>query len=331
MVEFYRSKNESLFNIKDFPYEDKYLNNIRGFDKYKDIRMSYIDEGNKTSDLTFLMLHGSPTWSYLWRHFIKEVVDAKYRAVALDMIGFGRSDKPLEEEAYTFESMRESIISAIEQLDLKNIVLVVHEWGGFLGLTIPMEIKERIDGVIIHNTTLTTGNQLMSDSYSDWRKYIADNPDLNVRAIMARTNKILNLKECNTYHAPFDSFESKIALRTMPKIYPDHPDKPGAKLAQRSLDWYSEEFDGLIVAISGMRDPLFPQEAQNAFLNSISVIVKLPGVDNAGHFLPEWAMEYGKDLITNFISLRAKHILAKKELDEQEKLNNQDKDINNNA
>ena len=194
-----------------------------------------------------------------------------------------------------------------------------------------MDIKDRIDGIIIHNTTLATGNQLVSDSYSDWRKYIEDNPDLNVRAIMARTNKILNLRECNTYHAPFDSFESKIALRTMPKIFPDHPDKLGAEHAQKSLDWYSEEFEGLIVAISGMRDPLFPQEAHNAFINSISGVVKLPGVDNAGHFLPEWAMEYGKDLITNFISLREKHILAKKELDEQEKLSNLEKDEDNNA
>ena len=331
MKKYYRTDNKKLINLKDFPYQEKYLKNINGFEEYKDIRMAYIDEGNKDSELTFLMLHGSPTWSYLWRHFIKEILDAKYRAVALDMIGFGRSDKPLHEESYTFEAMRKSLISAIEKLDLKNIVLVVHEWGGFLGLTLPMEIEERIDGIIIHNTTLTTGNQLMSDSYTDWRKYIDDNPDLNIRAIMARTNKILNLKECNNYHAPYDSFESKIALRAMPKIYPDHPDKAGADYAQKSLDWLSNNFEGLIIAISGMRDPLFPKEAQNAFLSSISGVVKLPGVDNAGHFLPEWAMEYGKDLIINYISLREKHLLAKQELEEKERLTNESKDLNNNV
>lgn len=331
MSKFYRSTNENLFNLKDFPYEVKYIENIEGFDEYNDIRMSYIDEGKHNSELTFLMLHGSPTWSYLWRHFIKELLDADLRAVALDMIGFGRSDKPLDEEAYTFDSMRNSIIDAVKKLDLKNIVLVVHEWGGFLGLTIPMELKDRIDGIIIHNTVLTTGNQLMSDSYTDWRKYISDNPDINIRAVMARTNKILNLKECNTYHAPYDTFESKIAIRTLPKIYPDHPDKPGANYAQSSLDWLTEEFEGLIVAISGMRDPLFPQEAQNAFLNSIPGIIKLPGVDNAGHFLPEWAMEYGTDLIRNYLNLRQKHLIAKKELEEQEKLANKNKESDNNV
>ena len=132
MTKFYRTNNEKLFNLPDFPYQDKYINNIKGFDDYNDIRMAYIDEGNQDSELTFLMLHGSPTWSYLWRHFIKEIVDANYRAVALDMIGFGRSDKPLDEKSYTFAKQSvTSLINAIEYLDLKNIVLVVHEWGGF--------------------------------------------------------------------------------------------------------------------------------------------------------------------------------------------------------
>ena len=117
----------------------------------------------------------------------------------------------------------------------------------------------------------------------------------------------------------------------MPKIYPDHPDKPGAELAQKSLNWLSEEFEGLIIAISGMRDPLFPQEAQNAFISSIPGIVKFPGVDNAGHFLPEWAMEYGKDLINNFVSLREKHLMAKKELEEKEKLASKNENLDDNA
>jgi len=327
MKKYYRSKDESFANLKDFSYEAKFIDDVKGFKDYVGLRMAYIDEGDKQADLTFVMLHGSPTWSYLWRHFIKEVIGANYRAVALDMIGFGRSDKPLDEDAYSFDSMRESIICAIEKLDLKNVVLVLHEWGGFLGLTIPMEIHERIDGIIIHNTTLATGNQLVSDSYLDWRKYIENNPDLNVRAIMARTNKILNLKECNTYHAPFETYESKIALRTLPKIYPDHPDKPGAEISQKSLEWYAEEFEGVMLSIFGMRDPLFPKEALNAFLDSIPGIIKLTGVDNAGHFLPEWAMEYGKDLITNYVDLREKHLIAKKELEENGELNNSNSDV----
>ena len=114
MKKYYRSKDESFANLKDFSYEAKFIDEVNGFKDYAGLRMAYIDEGDKQADLTFVMLHGSPTWSYLWRHFIKEVVDANYRAVAFDMIGFGRSDKPLDEEAYTFDSMRESIIFAIE-------------------------------------------------------------------------------------------------------------------------------------------------------------------------------------------------------------------------
>ena len=184
MKKIYISDKEKLINLPDFPYVPKYEKNITGFEEYEDMRMAYIDTGNKDSELTFLMLHGSPTWSYMWRHFIKEIKKANFRAVAFDMPGFGRSDKPLDEEAYTFTSLRSSLICMIERLNLKNIVLVVHEWGGFLGLTIPMDMPEVFDGIIIHNTTLATGTNLMSDSYTDWRNYIRDNPDLNIRAIM---------------------------------------------------------------------------------------------------------------------------------------------------
>ena len=268
MKKIYKSNIEKLSNLPDFPYEAKYEKNIVGFEDYEDMRMAYIDAGNKDSELTFLMLHGSPTWSYMWRHFIKEVEKADYRAVAFDMPGFGRSDKPLEEEAYSFDSLRKSLICMIERLDLKNIVLVVHEWGGFLGLTIPMEMPERFDGIIIHNTTLATGTNLISDSYADWKKYIKNNPDLNVRAVMARTNRILNLKECNNYHAPFDSYESKVALRVMPEIFPNHQGQEGIEVSKKAQDWFSNEYDGLAVSLPGMRDPLFPQEAVNSFYNS---------------------------------------------------------------
>jgi pimeloyl-ACP methyl ester carboxylesterase len=318
MKKIYISDKEKLINLPDFPYDPKYEKNITGFEEYEDMRMAYIDTGNKDSELTFLMLHGSPTWSYMWRHFIKEIEKANFRAVAFDMPGFGRSDKPLDEEAYTFTSLRSSLICMIERLNLKNIVLVVHEWGGFLGLTIPMDMPELFDGMIIHNTTLATGTNLMSDSYTDWRNYIRDNPDLNIRAIMARTNKILNLKECNNYHAPFDSYESKVALRVMPKIFPNNQEKEGAEISKKAQDWLSNEFNGLALSISGMRDPLFPQDALNRFFNSINGINNLPGVDNAGHFLPEWAMEYGKNLINQYLLIREKYLLAMQDTEKEE-------------
>ena len=329
MKKIYISDIEKLTNLPDFPYEPRYEKNIKGFENYEDMRMAYIDTGNKDSELTFLMLHGSPTWSYMWRHFIKEVERANFRAVAFDMPGFGRSDKPLDKEAYTFDALRSSIICMIERLDLKNIVLVVHEWGGFLGLTIPMDMPDIFDGIIIHNTTLATGNNLISDSYTDWRKYIKDNPDLNIRAIMARTNKILNLKECNTYHAPFDNYESKIALRSMPEIFPDSKEKEGIKISQQAQDWFSEEFDGLALSVSGMRDPLFPQDALNSFFNSIKGIHKLSGIDNAGHFLPEWAMEYGENLINQYLLIREKHLLEQKEAEEKDVIDTENDDLNN--
>ena len=323
MIGIYRTSEDKFKNLPGFPYNLHYLENVKGFETFKEgLRISYLDEGPKDSELTFLMLHGHLTWSYMWRHFIDIIMNSNYRAVAIDFPGFGRSDKPTDEKIYTFTSLRNIIINSIERLDLNNIVLVVHEWGGFVGLTLPMEFHDRIEGIIIHNTAITTGTQIMSESYADWRKYCNDNPDMNIRAVIARTNRILNLKECNAYHAPFDTYESKAALRALPKIVPDNPAKDGAEISKKASLWLSEKFEGPSVLLSGMRDPLFPQEVIKNLGNIIKDINILPGKENAGHFVPEWAMEYGEDLIAKFLETRLKNMEEKKEKEENK--NNED-------
>ena len=319
MTRIYRTPEKNFHNLPSFPYKLHYLDKVEGFEGFKDgLRISYLDEGPKDSELTFLMIHGHLTWSYMWRHFIKILIDSNHRAIAVDLPGFGRSDKPIDEKNYTFSNLRNTLINTINRLDLKNIVLVVHEWGGFLGLTIPMEFYERFAGIIVHSTAVTTGTQIMSESYSDWRKYCNDNPDMNIRAIIARTNRVLNLKECNAYHAPFDNYESKAALRALPKIVPDNPQKDGAQISRDASLWLSEQFDGPAVLLSGMRDPLFPQEVIKNLGNIIKGINVLPGKDNAGHFLPEWAMEYGENLLSQFDKTRLNNIEEKKKKEEDQ-------------
>ena len=318
MTKIYRTPEEKFTNLPGFSYIPNYLEEIKGFNEIKEgLRISYVDEGPKNSELTFLLVHGYLTWSYMWRHFIKVLTENNQRAVAIDLPGFGRSDKPIDESLYTFSNLRNSLINTIERLDLKNVVLVVHDWGGILGLTIPMEMEERFEGIILHNTVVTTGTQIMSESYVDWRKYCIDNPDLNVRAVIARTNRILNLKECNAYHAPFDNYDSKAALRALPKILPDSPDKEGADISRKASLWLNEKFDGTSVLLSGMRDPLYPQEVIKYLGNIVKETYILPGIDNAGHFLPEWAMEYGENLLDNFLKIRIKNKEKKKEREEK--------------
>ena len=140
MIEFVRTPEERFKNISNFPYEPHYIENLKG---YEDLRMCYYDEGPKDSNEVFLCLHGEPTWSFLYRKMIPVFLEGGYRVVAPDFFGFGRSDKPIKDKIYTFDFYRDSLIEFITLLDLDNITLVGQDWGGILGLTLPMEFPNR--------------------------------------------------------------------------------------------------------------------------------------------------------------------------------------------
>ena len=131
-----RTPDERFNTILNFRYTPCYTETLNG---YEFVRMHYIDEGPRDAEYIFLCLHGQPTWCYLYRKMIPIFLDAGYRVVAPDYFGFGRSDKPVEDECYTFDFHRNSIIEFINHLQLKNIILVVQDWGGLIGLTLPME------------------------------------------------------------------------------------------------------------------------------------------------------------------------------------------------
>ena len=130
MVKALRTLDERFENLPNFPYEPHYIDDLKG---YENLRMHYIDEGSKDSNEVFLCLHGQPTWSYLYRKMIPVFTSAGYRCVAPDFFGFGRSDKPEEDEIYTFDFHRNFLIKFIESLDLKKITLVCQDWGGYWG------------------------------------------------------------------------------------------------------------------------------------------------------------------------------------------------------
>src|SRR6185436_13455222 len=138
--------------------------------EWNGLRAHYLDEG--AGARTFLCLHGEPTWSYLYRRMIPSFIASGARVVAPDFIGFGRSDKPEEEHLYTFDFHREFLIHVIETLDIKNLTLVVQDWGGLLGLTLPMEMPERFERLLVMNTALATGDVPLSKGFLDWRAWV---------------------------------------------------------------------------------------------------------------------------------------------------------------
>ena len=148
-----RTADERFRNLPGFPWAPHYL-------EWRGLRVHYLDEG--TGPRTLLCLHGEPTWSYLYRKMIPPFLAAGYRVVAPDFIGFGRSDKPAEDGFYTFDMHRDFLLNLIEKLNLSGITLAVQDWGGLLGLTVPMEMPARFERLLIMNTALGTGDVPLS-------------------------------------------------------------------------------------------------------------------------------------------------------------------------
>ena len=180
-IEALRTPDERFSFLPAFPYAPNYVDDLPG---YEGLRMAWIDEGPADAETTFLCLHGEPTWSYLYRHMLAEFVAAGHRVVAPDLFGFGRSDKPIDDAAYTIDFHRGSLIALIERLDLTNVTLVCQDWGGLLGLTLPMDTGDRFARLLVMNTALPIG-QFVSDGFANWKNLAATAPEIPVAGLIA--------------------------------------------------------------------------------------------------------------------------------------------------
>ena len=169
---------------------------------------------------------------------------AGYRVVAPDFIGFGRSDKPVQDEVYTFEFHRNLLLFLVEKLDLKNISLAVQDWGGLLGLTVPMEMPARFERLLVMNTALGTGDAPLGEGFIAWRAYVNKNPDIDCGKLLARACPQLSPAEAAAYEAPYPDPASKAGVRRFPNLVPDRPDAPGAELSRKARDWWKSAWQG---------------------------------------------------------------------------------------
>ncbi len=189
MIEAIRTPEERFKNLPNFPFNPKYIENLEGYEK---LRMHYLEEGPSDAEHVFLCLHGQPTWSYLYRKMIPVFISAGHRVVAPDYFGFGKSDKPVKDEVYTFEFHRNSIIELIKKLNLTNITLVCQDWGGIIGLTLPMDMKERFSRMIIMNTTLGVGDVSKAKGFLAWRQWSKDHIGFDIARLMRRASPNLS-------------------------------------------------------------------------------------------------------------------------------------------
>ncbi|ARU57039.1 haloallkane dehalogenase [Oleiphilus messinensis] len=221
MYESLRTPESRFKNLPDYPFIPNYID-VDG------LRMHYVDEGDKSAP-PVLMLHGEPSWSYLYRHMIPLFTDAGFRAVAPDLIGFGKSDKPVKIEDYTYSRHVNWLKTFIETLDLNDITLICQDWGALLGLRIATEMESRFSRIVVGNGFLPTGEQKVPLAFQAWKSFAVYSPVFPVGMILnAGTARWLSRREMAAYDAPFPSKAYKAGARAFPKLVPVSPDHEGA-------------------------------------------------------------------------------------------------------
>jgi pimeloyl-ACP methyl ester carboxylesterase len=296
-MEALRTPEERFRVLPAFPYEPHYINALPG---YESLRLAYVDEGPRDAKAVFLCLHGEPTWAYLYRKMIPVFTAAGYRAVAPDFFGFGRSDKPVEEMAYTFGFHRGALRAFIEYLDLRNIVLVCQDWGGILGLTLPMDMPGRFTRLLVMNTAIPVGEPI-SPGFAEWKAYATMVPEIPTGGLVAiDARRAVNALDIVAYEAPFPDNRFKAGVRRFPKIVPVEPGMEGAELGKRarrfwSTDWYGESFMAI-----GMKDPVLGEPVMEQLRSQIRGCGEPMRVENAAHFVQEYGEPVARRALERF-------------------------------
>jgi len=271
-----RTPEERFVGLPDFPY-DAHWRELDG------LRLAHLDEGEGPP---VLLLHGEPTWSYLWRHAIPPLVNAGYRVIAPDHAGFGRSDKPVALDWYSYDRHVAVAADLLEQLDLRGATIVVHDWGGPIGLRLAVEHPDRIDRIVVTDTGLFTGHQRMTEAWEMFRGFVERTEDLPIGMLVrGGCRNDPGDAVIAAYDAPFHVPAAKAGARTFPLLIPRTPEEVGAAEGQRVLDALAVDQRPKLVLWADA-DPIIPLRTGRRFAEAIGggdVTV----VENAGHFLQE--------------------------------------------
>jgi len=249
------------------------------------LALAYLDEGPADADRMFLCLHGNPSWGFLYRKMVPVFLASGARVVAPDLIGFGRSDKPVLDTDHTFDFHRNALLRFVDALDLRRMTLVVQDWGGLFGLTLPMEMPERFERLLVMNTAFATGN--VTDGFRAWRTFSNTRPDLDVGALFRRSEPVLSAAEISAYDAPFPDARFKAALRAFPNLVPDGADAPGAAVSRAAQAWFGSAWRGQSFMAIGMKDPVMGEPAMLALRRAIPGCPEPMRVRAGGHFVQE--------------------------------------------
>jgi haloalkane dehalogenase len=296
-MDILRTPDERFSNLPAYPFAPHYLE-IDG------LRIHYLDEGPRAAAPT-LVLHGEPSWSYLYRKMIPILTAAGQRVVAPDLVGFGRSDKPVRREDYTYQRHVDWMRGVIERLDLRSVTLVCQDWGGLIGLRLAAEHSERFARIVAANTFLPTGDMPASDAFKAWQRYSQETPDFHVGGIV-RGGCVTDLapEVIAAYDAPFPDDRYKAGARQFPMLVPTSPDDSASAANRRAWEVLRRWQKPVLTAFSDS-DPI-THGADRVLQETIPGATGQPHttIAGAGHFLQEDRGEELARVVVDFITKR---------------------------
>lgn len=300
-----RTPDERFTNLADYPFEPHYAEVPDG--EGGSLRIHYVDAGPK-STATVLMMHGEPSWSYLYRRMIPTVSAAGLRVIAPDLVGFGRSDKPAHRSDYTYDRHVAWMQAWLDEIGIGHVHLVCQDWGGLIGLRLLANTPDRFDSAIVANTGLPTGDHPLSDAFLNWRQFSLEVENFDVGSIIAMgCQKALSPEAMAAYNAPFPDDAYKEGARIFPSLVPVAPDDPSAAANRKAWDVLSGFGKPFLTAfsdgdpITAGGDHVFQKRVPGAKGQAHTII------EGGGHFLQEDCGEAFAAVVLHFIDSQKKH------------------------
>jgi len=278
--EHLRTPEERFTDLPDYPFAANYVD-IDG------LRMHYVDEGPRDGPVV-LLLHGEPSWSYLYRHMIPPLAAAGLRVVAPDLVGFGKSDKPSRKGDYSYAGHVAWMQQFIARLDLRGITLFCQDWGSLIGLRVAAENEARFARIALGNGGLPTGDQPMPRAFRLWRTFALYSPWFPIgRIVNSGSVTELSRQVIAAYDAPFPSARYKAGARAFPALVPDRPDDPASDANRAAWEVFRRWEKPFLTTFSN-RDPI----TRGGEVRWQQTVPGAQGQDhvrirNAGHFLQE--------------------------------------------
>jgi len=298
-MKFLRTDDSCFDNLPDYAFSPNYLM-VDDFEGGQ-LRVHYLDEGPKDA-APILLMHGEPSWCFLYRKMIPLLTAAGHRVIVPDLIGFGRSDKPSNRLDYTYQRHVDWMSSVLQQLQLKDITLVCQDWGGLIGLRLAAEHSDNFSGIVAANTMLPTGDHDPGEAFKNWQKFSQETPEFNAgKIIKGGTTTELSAAVISAYNAPYPDESYKEGARQFPLLVPISPDDPAAEKNRAAWKVLSQWQKPFLTAFSDT-DPI--TKGGDKLMQKL-----IPGtagqqhttIVNGGHFLQEDQGEKLAEVVVNFV------------------------------